>query len=352
MSEPSRSAGVPAAVGMLLLAATVGGTAWWLTRPAPAATPSALDPDTFDVVCTGRIDAFAAVVALEPPTTGRVVAVAAKEGDAVSRGQEILRLDDAHAKVRLAQADAAVELAKLELDSATKDAERVPQQIAAKTHLLAAATARVEAARKALQHRRDQQQVAPLAAAEREAIEAQIRELEAYEAAERIQVDELKKADPELRAKVARPRLRAAEADRDLADRAVKETVLRAPADGTILRLQTTPGGYLSPGLPLPAVVFAPAGPLVVRAEVEQEFLGRVKPGMTAMIQDENRPDAPVWPGRVAAVSRWVAMRRTLVFDPGEVNDIRTVECVVEFDPPVPDLWLGQRVRVRVTRGK
>lgn len=352
MSEPGRAGGVPVAVGLLLLAGTVGGTAWWLTRPAAQPTPANLDPDSFDVVCTGRVDSFGTVVALEPPQAGRVASIAVKEGDTVSKGQEVLRLDDSQARVRLAQADAAVELAKLEVESATKDSERFPQQIAAKSHLLAAAGARVEAARKVLKQRLDQQQVTPLAIPEREAMEAQIRELESYESAEKIQVEELKKTDPEMRLKIARPRLRAAEADRELADRVLKEMVLRAPSDGMILRLQTTPGGYLSPGSPLPSVVFAPAGPLVVRAEVEQEFLGRVKPGMTATIQDENRSDSVTWPGRVASVSRWVAMRRTLVFDPGEVNDIRTVECVVEFDPPVPELWLGQRVRVRISRGK
>lgn len=352
MSEPGRSGGIPVAVGLLLLAATVGGTAWWLTRPTANPTPSTVDPHSFDVVCTGRVDAAGTVVALEPPQAGRVVSIAVKEGDAVTRGQEVLRLDDSQAKVRLAQAEAAVELATLEVETATKDKDRFPQQIAAKEQLLKAAAARVEAAQKAFKQRMEQQQVTPLSVPEREAMQAQIRELEAYESAEKIQVEELKKTDPELRLKVARPRLRSAEADKELADRLLKDMTLRAPGDGTILRLQTTPGGYLSPGLPVPAVVFAPAGPLVVRAEVEQEFLARVKPGMKATIQDENRPDAPTWPGHVASVSRWVAMRRTLVFDPGEVNDIRTVECVVEFDPPVPELWLGQRVRVRVSRSK
>ena len=61
----------------------------------------------------------------------------------------------------------------------------------------------------------------------------------------------------------------------------------------------------------MPAVVFAPAGPLVVRAEVDQESLGRVAVGMPAEVQDENRPDGPVWKGRVKQLARWVAQRRS-----------------------------------------
>jgi hypothetical protein len=73
---------------------------------------------------------------------------------------------------------------------------------------------------------------------------------------------------------------------------------------------------------------------------------------MKAIIQDENRFDGPTWTGRVRSVAGWVAMRRSFVLDPGELNDVRTVECVVDIDPPADDLWIGQRMRVRVTRGE
>ena len=83
-------------------------------------------------------------------------------------------------------------------------------------------------------------------------------------------------------------------------------------------------------GFAIAPVVFAPAGPLVVRAEVDQESLGRVRVGMAATVQDENRPDGPALKGRVMALSRYVAQKRAFVLEPGEVNDVRTVECVIE----------------------
>ena len=55
-----------------------------------------------------------------------------------------------------------------------------------------------------------------------------------------------------------------------------EDCVVRAPTDGTIVRLSAAKGMLLGPGTPLePAIVFAPAGPLVVRAEVEQADAGR-----------------------------------------------------------------------------
>ena len=48
----------------------------------------------------------------------------------------------------------------------------------------------------------------------------------------------------------------------------------------------------------------------------------------------------------------WVAQKRSFLLDPGEVNDVRTVECVVELDRPADGLWVGQRVRVRIGPAK
>ncbi|OWK46516.1 HlyD family secretion protein [Fimbriiglobus ruber] len=353
MSDGTRPARFLTLLVILLLLGSIGGVAWWLKRPAaPAADAHPVeDPDVF---CSGRVDAAGQVVALEPGQAGRVTEVLVAEGDSVVKGQDILRLDAATADARVAQAEAAVEGAQVDLDSALRDKERVPKQLEARATLVAAAGARVEAARKALQQRREQQQLTPLGRAEGEALDAQVRELELLEAAEREQLEDLKKIDPELRVRAARARLKAAGADRLLAAKARAECVLAAPMDGVVLRLQATPGGIVSPGSPFPAVTFAPAGPLVIRAEVDQESLGRVAKGMRAEAQDENRPDGPVWAGHVRNVSRWVAPRRTQVLEPGEISDVRTVECVIELDPAPAGrgeaLVIGQRMRVRIVR--
>jgi multidrug resistance efflux pump len=350
MGEESRSPRAGFVVMLVLLAGSIAGTAWWLNRPSsgPLLGPP---PEEIDVYCTGRVDAAGQVTALDPAQPGRVVEVHVKEGATVAAGQPLVQLDDAVAQARLIQAQATLDAAQVELDVTLRDKERVPNQIAAQEALHKAAVARVEAARKLLQQRKDQQQVTPLGKPEQEAMEAQVRELEQMEESQRLGLEDLKKLDPELRVRAARAKLKAAEADRDLAEKAVADCVLKAPGPGTILRLQAARGGLIAPGVAVPAVVFAPAGPPVVRAEVDQQALGRVAVGMTAEVQDENHPDGPVWKGRVKQIARWVAQRRSFVLEPGELNDVRTVECVIELDPPAEGLWIGQRMRVRIVRG-
>jgi multidrug resistance efflux pump len=349
MGEESRPPRAGFVVMLLLLAGSIAGTAWWLNRPDTGAIPTPQIDET-DVYCTGRVDAAGQVTALDPVQPGRVTAVLVSEGDAVAAGQKLVQLDDSAAQARLIQAEAALDAAQVELDVTLRDKERVPNQIAARTALLKAASARVEAARKLLQQRKEQQQVTPLGKAEQEALEAQVRELEEMEASQQLELEDLKKIDPELRVRAARAKLKAAEADRDLARKAVGDCVITAPGPGTILRLQVAVGGLINPGSPPPAVVFAPAGSPIVRAEVDQESLGRVAVGMTAEVQDENHPDGPVWTGRVTQIARWVALRRSFVLEPGELSDIRTAECVIELDPPTDGLWIGQRMRVRIVR--
>ena len=126
-------------------------------------------------------------------------------------------------------------------------------------------------------------------------MELQVRELEQMEASQRLELEDLKKIDPELRVRAARARLKAAEADRDLAEKAVADCVLTAPAAGDDPAAPGGPGGLICTRGPRCRRWCSPRpGRSVVRAEVDQGSLGRVAVGMPAEVQDENRPD---WPG-------------------------------------------------------
>lgn len=346
-----RAPGLVTVAGVLLLGGSLAATYWWSNRPGvePAAP---IPPDQLDVYCSGRVDAAGQVIPLEPTQPGRVVAVFVAEGAVVKIDDPLIGLDDTAAEARLIQADAAVEGAELELIQAKRSVERFPTQKEARAAVVNAAAARAEAARKALQQRRSQQAVTPTGPAELAAAEAEVRAVEQLEAGERAHFEDFEKlpAELDLRVRLATVRKRVAESDRAYAATAKRECVVRAPGPGTVLRLQATIGGIVSPGTPAPPVVFAPAGPYVVRAEVDQESLGRVAVGMAVEVRDENRPAGPVWTGTVTSVAGWVAQRRALVLEPGEISDVRTVECVVGLAAGGDPLWIGQRMRVRILR--
>jgi multidrug resistance efflux pump len=358
MSEERRGPGVGAILAGLLLIGSIAGSAWWLNRPKPTGARP-IDPDKLDVFCNGRVDASSQVIALEPTTPGRVVSLGkgVSEGATIAAGQPVLYMDDSLAKHRLAQSEVAVNLAELELNTAIAEKARVPKMLGTRKLLLDAAKERMIAAEKALQLRKEQQTVlkAPLGPTEEAGMKAQIREMELLFEAEEKQFQELKDREDknegsELRIRMAKARLEAAKSDRAFAEQSVKDCVVKAPADGTILRLQASVGGLLSPGNPFPPVIFAPAGTYIVRAEIDQESLGRVQVGMQAEIQEESRADVPPLKGKVKFVAGWVAQRRFLVTEPGDLSDIRTVECVVELDSANATLWIGQRMRVRIIR--
>lgn len=350
---PRRTPGIFRLLAVVLLVAPLAVVGWWLNRPAP--TPEALVPVAdLDVVCTGRVDVVGQVVGLDPSQPGRVKVVKVKEGNTVKKDDVLLQLDDAAAVFRERAAKALVDGLDADVKRAEQALERFPNQLTTRETMASANKARAESAKTAIQQKLAQDGVGvKYTEIEKQAFAAQIAELDATVAAEVAMLADLKKSEKgtmELLVTAAKARLDAAKADYDLAKKAVEECKLLAPGPGRILRVHVGEGGIIAPGGFQPAVVFAPDGPLVVRAEVDQEFLGRVKEGMAAEVQDDNRPDAGGHKGRVVSIAKWVARRRTMVLEPGEINDVRTVECVVELTGSTADLFIGQRMRVRIKK--
>jgi len=349
MAERGRAPGLFILMAVVLLVGSLGVAGWFFFVPHTDPKPP-LRAEDLAVVCTGRVDTPQMVISLDPAQPGRVVEVFAKEGDEVQADQPILKMDDSIAVHRRKQAEAAVTAATIDRDRAKAEADRFPDTIRMRRAMVAAAAAQVSAAEKNLDAQKALAGVQKLGEAQIAAMEANVQQLKELKKAEDIGLDQLVKSEkdkfPDLAVKAAEARLSAAEADLELAKKAEKECVLLAPARGHILRLQATKGGNLAPGY-VPSVVFAPVGKRIVRAEVDQEYLAKVKEGQTAEIQDESRMDSPTWKGKVTRVSKWVAQRRTLILEPGEINDVRTLEAVIEPDDD-KDLVIGQRMRITI----
>ena len=85
------------------------------------------------------------------------------------------------------------------------------------------------------------------------------------------------------------------------AERVRAQTTCTAKADGKIIRSFVSEGSQFGPMSREPAFWFVKKGPLLVRAEVTQEFAGRVAQGQAAVIQDES-DDNQEWTGKVTKV--------------------------------------------------
>jgi multidrug resistance efflux pump len=337
-------------LGVILLAATIGVPAWYFNRPKEGREPT-IAKESLDVVCRGRVDADGLVRPIEPSQPGKVVKVHVKEGDKVKAGAPIVDLDDR------AYADAEREAmnAREEAKLGVALAEQKAKQHAADLDALQKDIDSYTATAHGLEMKLKQMKAAygltdkvPYTQAEINVQESQLLGLRLEIEAKQMRLDQARKVDPMLEVKLAQLRVEMANETIEKTRRYKRECAILAPSDGTILRLQTASGQLLAPGTAYnPSIVFAPDGPLIVRAEVEQVDVARVKVGMPVTIRDDSRRESPVWTGRVKEVADWIAPRRNMLLEPGEFNDVRTAEAIIAVDPSPERLLIGQRMVIR-----
>jgi len=332
--------------GAGLLAVAIGGTHWCLSRGLARGAATAPPPAADVVVCFGHIDVPGGVVALAPVQPGRIVSIDVQEDQPVATGTVLLRLDDTAARLRVDEARAAMTAGEQQYDEIRRLPERHRLQLTQQEAAIEGIGHRLAAARHQVERKRDLFQRDQLNSHDLAAAEDLVRELEAGERAEREKLRELRLLDPGPGVRRAEAELTAARARLAQAERAVEECLLKAPRDGKVLRLQATVGDLA--GAPaLPPVVFCPDGPRIVRAEVAQEFAAAVRAGADCQVVDDCRGAGTIWRGKVARVSDWYTRRRSVVLEPTQQNDVRTLECVIELSSGEP-LRIGQQVRVTI----
>lgn len=342
-------------VAVVLLAVATVGANWFLYFRDSSHTHRPTSENSEDqegpraqVVCFGHVDVEYGVQSLYPLQTGRVKEVFVHDATRVKSGKALLLVDDRHARDVLREAEADLKAAEAQHEQAklaeTQHEAKVKQQDAA----IRAAQSRLIAAEKILRRKKQLLDVKQVNELEVDAASAQVDEAKAGRDAELARKLELDTARPQLLLQRAEADVLAKTAKRDQAQQAVDECTLRAPADGDILRVLVGPGDVLGSQPKQPAILFCPKKPILIRAEVSQEFAGRVHVGQPAWIQDDT--DATqTWRGKVVRVSHWYTHRRSIMQEPLQLNDVRTLECIVAFDDPdPPTLRIGQRMRITI----
>jgi multidrug resistance efflux pump len=334
-------AGIGAAMLVVLAVVLV-----WPRAPLDSALTSPGAPPT-RLTCYGYIDTPQGPMLLQPARAGQVTHVFVQEKQTVSKDMPLVQLDDRLIMLQVTEAELAVNAAQLQLAKA----ENGLKQYEAK---LAQVEAALEAAR--IKYSTAQHYVAiseqmakdglnskgrvDLVRDERDVANVLIK-------AEQNKLAELKAMDPMLEVKLAQLQLNRSQTQMDLARQERELCVLRAPVDGRILRVQVQPGDLSGPTSPRPVVWLAPSGPYIVRAEVAQEFAGRVQEGLAVQVEDEASARV-LARGRIVGVSDWFLPRRQCSTLPTGINTGVTLECVIDLEKGFAHLRLGQRVRVRV----
>ena len=237
-------------------------------------------------------------VALGFRVAGRIAAMHVDEGDAVTAGQLLASLDlqPFSNEVSLQTANVAQQtanLAALEAGSRPAEVERAKADVAARE--AARENASGVFARQQELSKKDfaSKQAYDDAAAQLRSAEAQ---LKSSEQALKLIVEGPRKEE----IAAARAAHQGAMAQKQVAETALGDAQLYAPADGVILTRATEPGAIMASG----ATVYTLSlqKPVWVRAYISEPQLGLIHPGAAVQVFTDTRPGAP-YEGRVGFIS-------------------------------------------------
>lgn len=282
-------------VGCMLLGACSG-------PPDNAPSKSSTSTGTaYIAMARGRVDVEGGVQRVTAPRDGMLAKLQAEVGDTVQPGQVLALLDTQQAERALALAQAEV---------AQAQAQAGAQQVR-----LPALNARAE----------------------------RLKQAAAAGALSGEKADEAELAVAELKADLLVSAANVAAAQRKLTQAlaTVQLSSVRAPVSGRVLERLARAGENVAAYAPL--YTLRPARPLVVRAELNEAVVDRIKVGMRAEVVSVN-DEAKVYAARVLRIGDMFAPTR-LSEVPNEVVDARSVDCLLRLE--VDTLRIGLPVLVR-----
>lgn len=299
------------------------------------------------VECLGRVDVEGGVLDIAPVRGGRVVAVPGREGEEVAAGAVLLRMDEQPARLQVRQARAAHKAAQAQLALAREAVTLHPFRVAGQQAVVASARSRAAAAGEELHRKERLHEQGLIGKEERASAREEVNALQSMADAEGRRLESLRAEDPGLRVQQAKAEVARAEALLAEAEYGLTQCLVVAPEAGRVLRVRCGVGEVVSPTAAV--IVFAPARPRLVRAEVEQELIHLVEVGQPAVVRDEMNPDRS-WKGRVVRVSDWYSDSPSIPRRMARFTDMPTVECLIALESGQAPLRVGQRMTVFLSK--
>lgn len=312
-----------AALRLILAAALLLGACG---RQKPGAGPG-------ELVLSGNLEVTDAQLAFKVP--GRVAERLVAEGQRVTAGQLVARLDDAEPVQELALRRA--ELAAVRAALAELEAGARPQEIAAADAVVRSAEAERERTRLDFARQQELLEQKAISTREFEAAQAQLKVANAR-AAETAERAKLIKAGPrEETIQQARARVEQAVAAVALAQARLDNTRLASPLGGAVLSHHIEPGEFVSAGTPI--VTVADTAHMWVRAYVNQTDLGLVRLGQKVDVRIDTFPDR-TYPGTIGFIASEAEFTPKTVQTPKERVKL-VFRLKVDVDNPKDELKSG-----------
>lgn len=277
---------------------------------------------------------------------GRIARIAVAEGAHVPAGDVLVELDTGVERATLAAATAEVEASEARLRRALGGARR--QDLEAAEAEAATAHARAELSRGVAERLA---KVAASGGATEDELEraqgqaqADAAQARAADARRAGVLAGTRREDVEL----ARAELAAAQARRDQATAMIERLTVRAPTAVEVLDVRARIGEYYAPGGE-PLIVVGDTSKLVVRMDVDERDVGRIRVGARATVTAVGA--GRELSGQIVSVGHRMGGKRVRTDEPGERNDTRVLEAMILLDEG-HDLIVGQRVSCTASEAK
>jgi HlyD family secretion protein len=248
------------------------------------------------VSVTGTIEAIQVDVSAK--IAGRIAERPVNEGDRVSTGQLLVRLDEAEQAAEVRRQDAAVRTAQSTLNDLLAGARREEMEDARAA--LQSATATREWTERDFRRAEGLFRQTLIAAQEvdraRQAYEVAV----AQEKSARQKLLLLEAGARPDQIEAARGQLAQARNALDMAKTRLKEMTIFSPLDGVVLRKNLEVGELANPGVPI--LTLMKPSDIWVRAYVPEEEVGRIKVGSPARVAVDAYP-ARRFPGRIIEIA-------------------------------------------------
>nr|HEV8009660.1 HlyD family efflux transporter periplasmic adaptor subunit [Bradyrhizobium sp.] len=304
--------------------------------------------DSWEAVTLGRVEPRSGEIKIAAPLPGRIADVLVKANEDVFAGELLVRLDDEEALARVAEADAQVALhkrARNDQSTPAGAADRRKAEDAVADSERSSADALSALDKITTDWRADTAQKADLDAARTALSHAQDRLRE-----QQATLAKLKAAPDTPLPTRLEGELNVAQAEWTLARAALEKTRIRAPIDGVVLQVDAKKGELAVPTLGPTLLIMGDLSALRVRAEVDQQYLGKMRVGQRAVVRAAAFRGRE-FDGKVSSIARIVGQSRINSDDPHKFSDVEVLDIVVDLLDPGP-LVVGEQVDVYFKSGQ
>jgi HlyD family secretion protein len=274
--------------------------------------------------------------------TGRIRKLFFEEGERVEQGQLVAELDPERFEAAAAQAGAKVE-AQREVLARLLSGSR-PEEIAEARARVRAAEAVLKDAELNFQRTRELARTQYVSKEKLDNAEASLKSARADLDALKQELILAVKGPRKEDIAAARAQVKADEAALRLAERELADTRLYAPVPGVIQDRILEPGDMAFPQTPV--YTLALTDPVWVRAYVSEPDMGKIAPGMNAMVHTDSFPDKqyPGWVGFISQTAEFTPKQvETTELRSKLVYQVRVYVC-----NPRNELRLGMPVTVTI----